>query len=237
MRRNRILTLALAGGLAACGSNGFNGGTASKGTSDAKPGQGSPGDSGGSKTPGDSAGPGNLVTEPGGDDPANVDGGSVTVGEATPDERKAIEACSTAWGGNAPVNFDSVRKIAASVSVLGSNTLVDNRRTEFPELTLILASVNVLSKLDWKLLNPNGWYCMVANVNVLSSMTVTINENGHLADSRVAVDVLSKTDGAAAGANVNVLSSVKVIKQADEDTDEGEDDDEANASSDEESED
>lgn len=209
-----LYVVALTGLLSACGSNGFSGGTAgsgSSGSANADSNTGTPEAGGGS---GSSSGGTNVaVREPGGDDPGDVNGGSVVIGEPTEDEGKALAACSKAWGQEIPGDISSVRKISASVSVLGASSMTDNRRTDGPEVTLILASVNVLSKIDWQLLNPNGWYCIVANVNVLSKLTVTIDKEAHLADSKVAVGVLSSSNGEVGAANVNVLSNVTVIKQ------------------------
>lgn len=214
MRTTKALyAVALAGLLSACGSNGFSGGTSSGGSggSTADSNTGAPGAGAGTGSAG--GGSNAAIREPGGDNPEDVDGGSVVIGEPTEDESKALAACSKAWGQEIPGDLSSVRKIAANVSVLGASTMVDNRKTEGPEVTMILASVNVLSKIDWQLLNPNGWYCIVANVNVLSKLTVTIDKDAHLADSKVAVGVLSSSNGEVGAANVNVLSNVEVIKQ------------------------
>ncbi len=123
-----------------------------------------------------------------------------------------IKKCLKAWGGKSPFNEKSeYRKIAAAVSVLGvnGNAINDDQASAGPELVVIAAAVSVLSTPTYRLVNPNGWYCIIADVNVGSKLTVDLHKTAHLADSRVNVSVAS--NGQAAGAvDVNVFSNVKV---------------------------
>lgn len=129
-------------------------------------------------------------------------------------EQQAIGKCLAAWGSGNPFGdkaYSDYRKIAASVNVLGSGgyAIEDTEITDAPKLILINASVSVLGETNYLLMNPNGYYCFMVDVNVLSKTNVDLQCKAKLADSRVTVNVLSKPASTAA-VGVNVLSSVKV---------------------------
>lgn len=145
----------------------------------------------------------------------DVEGGKVVSRIPTVIDQKAILGCSKAFGQPLPIGEDGkVRTIAANVAILsGGSTLVDNRVTEQPELTIVMASVNVLGAMNWQLMNPNGMYCIVTNVNILSRLTVEISSQAKLADGTLGVNILSASDGSTSSVGVNILSRVKVIKK------------------------
>ncbi len=105
-----------------------------------------------------------------------------------------------------------VRRINASVSVLSvGRPIVDDVRTQGPELVLIGAAVNVLGGIQYKLHNPNAYYCLKVDVNVLASTQIELACGARLADNKVNVSVGS--DAAAAGkVGVHVGSQVKVTR-------------------------
>jgi hypothetical protein len=62
--------------------------------------------------------------------------------------------------------------------------------------------------------NPNGWCCIVVTANVQTELTVMLAQAARLADSMVAVNVCSQTEGEAGSAiGFNVSSNVKVERQ------------------------
>lgn len=146
--------------------------------------------------------------------PGDVYGGHWERRRPNDDDNRALKGCSTAFGRSLPLGFDgSVRTIAANVSVLSSGVaLRDTRVTARPEVTLIYASIGVLSNLRWELLNPNGLYCIVTNVNVLSKLTIFLEERAQLSDGLVHINVLSSSNADTATVGVNVLSNVKVYR-------------------------
>ncbi len=134
-----------------------------------------------------------------------------TVMDKVPNQYKEkTSQCLKVWGEEAPFDKDtSVRVIAAAVSVGGIGTTVkDVTVTGKPALIIIAAGVNVGSEVQYELLNPKGWYCMIANVNVGSDLSVQLKTGAHLLDSSVAVNVGS--DGQGGLVNVNVGSHVEV---------------------------
>jgi len=124
---------------------------------------------------------------------------------------KGIKKCLDAWGGKSPFTTASpYRKIAAAVNVLGfGNSIDDTNASADPELVVIGAAVNVLSTSKYRLLNPKGWYCLIADVNVASKLTIDLQTDAHLADSRVDVDIMSTGSNAGIVA-VSVMSDVTV---------------------------
>ncbi len=224
-----ILALVVIGSLPGCGSTDFMGksdkggsnqsGSAGnfRGASSTSNGtKGNPeGDPSGSNIPGvnpsngPSGDPGNCTAQ------ASANGTAAASIACDPEGAKlssGIQKCLNTWGGKAPFTMNSpYRKIAASVTVLGvGNAINDTTTTTTPELVVLVAGVNVLSSPRYRLLNPNGWYCFVADVNVLSGLTVDLHKTAHLADSRVNVGVLSSSTDQTAMVDVNVLSDVKV---------------------------
>lgn len=142
-----------------------------------------------------------------------VKGGDVEITPPTEQEKYDIQKCARAWGQQPPVSIENVRKIKASVSIGSTGiTLRDEANTSEPVLTLLYAGVNVGGSPTWELLNPQGWYCIVVNVNVGTKLTVKISKDAKLADSKVAVNVDSQTNGTTAAVGVNVGSEIIVEK-------------------------
>jgi hypothetical protein len=197
MRITALSIMLSTGLLSACGGAGFLGKSSSSSSSDQS----------------------NLIGPNAGDamDPAvvgpdSVKGGDVVLEPPTEKEKESIANCAKAWGKDPPVSYEKVRKIYASVSVGSSGvTLQDKAQTTGPSLTLLYAGVNVGGTPVWELTNPNGWYCIVVTVNVKTDLTVRLAQTAHLADSKVAVNVGSKTEGEAVSAiGVNVGSEITV---------------------------
>ena len=140
-----------------------------------------------------------------------VEGGEVEIAPPNEKEIEAIGNCSQAWGLEAPPEFESIRKIKANVSIGSSGTtLSDLAKTDSPSFTLIYAAVTVGGEPVWQLTNPNGWYCIVVAVNVATNLTVQLDQNGKLADSKVSVNVGSEVDENISAVGVNVGSNVTV---------------------------
>lgn len=132
--------------------------------------------------------------------------------EADPDDLVAIHKCMAKWK-DVPFGptITNYRKIFASVVVEGFGIGVeDTERTNEPRLTLIAAAVTVNSQVEYNLLNPNGFYCIKANVNVNSDLDVNLHCNARLADNFLGVDVGSNVPEQPAVIGVNVNSEVNI---------------------------
>lgn len=131
-------------------------------------------------------------------------------------EQEAIGRCLKIWG-KTPYDrsvYESYRKISAAVTVFGGggNAIEDTEVTDGPALVVVSASVNVLGTANYVLMNPNGWYCMMVDVNVKAATNIQVQCKAKLADSRVQVNVGSDASPSAA-IGVNVLSDVQVERK------------------------
>lgn len=129
----------------------------------------------------------------------------------SPDEMREISACLGSWPDN-PFQNDShltARVITGKVKVLGVGEDIDDQvRTNYHQLIFVKPSVSVLSKTSIRLLNPNGWYCLKANVTVLSEINIEAHCKAHIASSRSDVTVLGSTSGERSISGVTVLGKV-----------------------------
>ncbi len=97
-------------------------------------------------------------------------------------DKEDINDCLKGWGKHPFGEKPQYRTLNTSVKILGiGKKIADNTQTKKPALVLVKPSVNVLSKSTMKLLNPNGWYCLKANVGVLGKTTIEIDCKAKLA--------------------------------------------------------
>ena len=85
--------------------------------------------------------------------------------------------------------------MSTSVKVfgIGSNP-IDDDITDKPALILVSPSVNVMGGSTIQLLNPQGWYCLRTNVNVMGGLKIKANCKAHLASATDGATVLGKSD-------------------------------------------
>lgn len=136
----------------------------------------------------------------------------LSVPEAEPGDMAAISKCLKQWR-KSPFSgtVDNFKRIYASVTVgTTGNAISDTERTEDPMLILIDAGVNVFGTPKYELLNPNGWYCIKANVNVGATLAIDLHCGARLADGKVNVNVGSTQSSSTAAVGVHVFSTVTV---------------------------
>ncbi len=123
----------------------------------------------------------------------------------------AIAACLKAWGKHPFGANPAYKTLATQVKVFGiGKDTQDTEVTKSPVLTLINPGVNVMGGSTIELLNPNGWYCFKANVNVMGGVTIKAHCKAKLASS--------SSDGASTtvmgenkdGQGVTVMGSTQV---------------------------
>lgn len=129
----------------------------------------------------------------------------------------AIERCLKAWGEAQPFGWKAGAKVpafrtmATNVKVLGvggANEAAAAATAE-PELVLVKPSVAVLTKNELKLLNPKGWYCLKANVTVLSHTIIELACSASIADSKQGAAVLGD-NSSGTGNGVTVLGKTEL---------------------------
>lgn len=108
----------------------------------------------------------------------------------------SVTNCLKAWGKHPFGANPKYKTLATSVKVFGiGDDTVDSEVTASPALVLINPGVNVMGGTTVELLNPNGWYCFRANVNVMGGLNIKVHCKAHLASASEGVTVLgSNTD-------------------------------------------
>ena len=119
-----------------------------------------------------------------------------------------IGSCLNAWGEHPFGKNPRYRTLSSSVKVFGIGQNIDDLTpTRKPELVLVDTGVNVLGGSTMQLLNPNGWYCFISNVNVLGGLTIRMHCKAHLASSSNGMTVLG---GDPSNKSVTVLGATNV---------------------------
>ncbi|GDX78272.1 hypothetical protein LBMAG42_00830 [Deltaproteobacteria bacterium] len=122
-----------------------------------------------------------------------------------------VQACLAAWGAHpfGTAEAQRYRTVASSVRVMGfgSDEIVDDVATSYPQIVVIRPNVSVMTRTTWSLLNPNGWYCFDTSVTVAAKGVVNLGCGARLADSHGSVEVLGGTERRG---GVQVLGKVEV---------------------------
>jgi hypothetical protein len=119
----------------------------------------------------------------------------------------AIQNCLKHWSKSPFKGHPHYRTVATTVKVLGiGGDIKEMGSTPKPELVLIKPSVTVLAKTSIQLMNPNGWYCIKANVSVLGKSAIELHCKANLATSKDGATVLGGSDTG----GVAVLGSIRV---------------------------
>lgn len=124
-----------------------------------------------------------------------------------------VKECLSHWG-SAPFDAKNLkyRTIETSVSVFGAGSdIIDEKQSSGPELIFIKPSVNVLGKSTIKLLNPNGWYCMKSNTNVLGKAIIELHCKAKMSISNTGATVLGSDQGDQKGNTVLGKTKIKRV--------------------------
>jgi hypothetical protein len=129
-----------------------------------------------------------------------------------PEELEALTKCLNSFSANPfPAKITNFKKMTAQIVIGGSATPIDDQQsTPEPQLILIGAAANYGANVTYNMLNRNGYYCMTLNVNVKTFLTINLHCHAQVADSAVAVQVNSTSNGSPSTVGVHVNSLVKV---------------------------
>jgi hypothetical protein len=120
----------------------------------------------------------------------------------------AVGACLKAWGTHPFGKSPHYKSMQTSVKVFGiGKGASDTEVTSAPTLILVNPGVNVMGGSTVELLNPNGWYCLRTNVNVMGGVNIRAHCNAHLASSSDGATVLGENTE---NKGVTVMGSTKV---------------------------
>lgn len=110
------------------------------------------------------------------------------------DDGSAINRCLIAWGEHPFGKNPKFKTLSTSVKVFGiGKTSGDLEVTTEPRLVMVNAAVNVLGGAKIELLNPNGWYCLTSNVNVMGGLRIKAHCSAHVASAVEGVAVLGNS--------------------------------------------
>lgn len=127
-------------------------------------------------------------------------------------DTEAITKCLEAWGTHPFGTKPKFKTLSASVKVFGIGTNPkDDKVTSAPALVLVSSAVNVMGGTVFELLNPNGWYCFRANVNVMGGMIIKAQCKAHLAFATNGTTFLGSNETSAKGVTVMGKSKVELI--------------------------
>ena len=148
----------------------------------------------------------------------------------TDGQKESMKQCLAHWGLLHPFALDrqmADRVLFAHLEVGPLNRLVDavvgtefsgisdTKVTDKPYLTMIFASVNVLATdfllptVTYRLLNPNGWYCIDFSFDVGSHLKVQLKKGAHLADPHWAFNIFADQQPIAEH-NISILSKSEI---------------------------
>lgn len=134
----------------------------------------------------------------------------------------AISACLQAWGNRHPFKKRKeikFRVIQGNVKVFGvGGNISDQVVSNYPQLILVRPGVNVMGKMSYDLLNPNGWYCLKAKVNVMGKSVINLACDSHIASTTGTTTVLGASEGQS---GTTVMGRSVVNRNCDNDDDDG----------------
>ncbi|MBX2796339.1 MAG: hypothetical protein KTR31_01680 [Myxococcales bacterium] len=163
--------------------------------------------------PGTTAAP--AVVSGGMNKQAYVDKYGVSAGDEGDQER--LRSCLAAWKDHpfGDQRSHQARMFQPQVRVmgLGGKEIADSAVTSYPQLILVKPSVNVMTKTTYKFLNPNGWYCLDANVTVLGRAEMHVGCTTRLANGRDGIAVAATDE---ARGSTAVLGKVRVFRHCNE---------------------
>jgi len=126
------------------------------------------------------------------------------------DEDDPIDTCLKAWGEHPFGTAPRYRTLATTVKVFGiGENVADTRATDAPALVLVNPGVNVMGGAQIELLNPNGWYCLRATVNVMGGLTIRAHCRAHIATATGSVAVAANNPGQG---GVVVMGSTEIVR-------------------------
>jgi hypothetical protein len=129
------------------------------------------------------------------------------------DDEEAIQNCISAWGNKSPfgknkTHADKVLSPSVKVLGIGGRDINDDQVTTKASLILVKPSVNVMSKSNFRLANPNGWYCLKSTVAVMGKANFEVHCKAHVASNNGDVAVLGANENEQGG--VAVLGSIRL---------------------------
>lgn len=120
----------------------------------------------------------------------------------------SLSSCLRAWGQHPFGANPAYRTLGATFNIFGVGTdLTDPYPSDTADLVLVRPSLNIMGGTTIALLNPNGWYCLLGDVNVMGRLTIQTDCRTHLA---LAGEGLSILAGSSPKQAVTVVGSTRI---------------------------
>lgn len=121
------------------------------------------------------------------------------------EDDETIAACLAAWHVHPFGSHPAYTILGSSIKVFGVGSIAnDLEQTSEPSLVLVEPGVNVMGENTINLMNPNGWYCLSADVNVMGALKIRLNCKAHVASATESATVLGDN---ASNRGVTVMGS------------------------------
>jgi hypothetical protein len=92
---------------------------------------------------------------------------------------KLVKTCLDQWGNAHPFRNKSrlqFRVIESGVKFFGlGDDVEDTAATTYPQMILVKSATNMISNMEYRLLNPKGWYCLQGQVGGNSVIQLACN--------------------------------------------------------------
>ena len=138
---------------------------------------------------------------------------SLCLAAAEPGDQATLDHCIASWGAKSPFvpGTPANKDFDTGVKVFGvGRNAIDDEVTAKPSLILVRPAVNVMGKSTLRLVNPNGWYCFVSNVNVAGKMEIELPCEAHMASAKEDGTAVGATDESNKG--VTVFGALRVTR-------------------------
>lgn len=124
------------------------------------------------------------------------------------EENNLMAACLKAWGEHPFGTNPRYKTLAKNLKVFGiGEDPKDTEVTSEPTLIMVNPGTNIMGGATLELLNPNGWYCLKSQVNIMGELTIKAHCKAHLASATGGTTVLGSD---ANKKSVTVMGSTEV---------------------------
>lgn len=146
---------------------------------------------------------------------------SLDIDGASETEKATLEKCLAKFPDNPfQGKIKNFKRIKSIQSIGGMGTAIsDSVKTAEPFLVLVKSVNSIGSSLEFKLLNPNGYYCIESSNSIGSNIDVELSCSARLADENQTVSAIgSSSNGAIANSSNQIGSNTTITDNRDDES-------------------
>lgn len=129
----------------------------------------------------------------------------------------SLSSCLDVWEEHPFGAAPPYRTLGTTLNIFGMGTdLKDPYPSDTADLVLVRPSLNIMGGKTIELLNPNGWYCLLGDVNVMGRLTIQTDCRAHLAFAGEGLSILA---GSSPKQAVTVVGSTRIERVGCDDAD------------------